>query len=306
MFLRAPCKINLTLDVFDKEQCANGYHRLDSLVVPFGEPADELHIRIEPTSEETSITITCNDSYIPVDNRNLAYRAAHAYLTYIDKSFRVEIELQKRIPAEAGLGGGSSDAAAVLRALNTFFNYTIDRSELTAMAARLGSDVPLFLAEKPVRMRGIGEIIEPLDFQLSPLWGILLHPGTGVSTAHAYALIDTVSNRQPGTSTERLLSHLHDNKQTSISFAEFLATYLSNDFESVILATYPSVAKAYEMIISAGALRALLCGSGSAVFGLARDFQHANELAETLAIHFSFTRIVSSASPNTFLIKKLQ
>ncbi|CAF0918057.1 unnamed protein product [Rotaria sp. Silwood1] len=276
MFLCAPCKINLTLDVFDKKERTDGYHNLDSLVVPLGELADELHIHIEPASDRTSIILTCNDSYVPVDNRNLAYRAAEAYLANIDKSFHIQIDLYKRIPAEAGLGGGSSDAAAVLRALNAYFNQAVDQSVLTVMAARLGSDVPLFLAEKPVRMRGCGDIIESLDFELPVFWGVIVHPGTRVSTAHAYALLDAVPNRQSGTSTERLLSRLSDKKDMSSNISELLATSLSNDFESVVFVAYPNVARAYEMIISAGALRALLCGSGSAIFGLARDLQHAN------------------------------
>jgi 4-diphosphocytidyl-2-C-methyl-D-erythritol kinase len=304
MFLRAPCKINLTLDVFDKKERTDGYHNLDSLVVPFSEPADELRIQIEPASDKTCIILKCNDSHLPVDNRNLVYRAADAYLTHIDKPFRIEIDLYKRVPTEAGLGGGSSDAAAVLRALNVYFNQAIDQSTLTVMAARLGSDVPLFLAEKPVRMRGCGEIIEPLDFELPVIWGVLVHPGTGVSTARAYSLLDAVSNRQPGTSTEQLLSRLCDKKNTSMNVNELLATGVSNDFESVVLAAYPNVAKAYEMIVNAGALRALLCGSGSAVFGLAQDIQHAQQLVDTLAGHFSFVMIVSSASVDIFHIKQ--
>ncbi|CAF0934436.1 unnamed protein product [Rotaria sordida] len=212
---------------------------------------------MKPASERTSIIITCNDSHLPVDNRNLAYRAADAYLPYINKPFHVKIDLYKHIPTEAGLGGGSSDATAVLRALNTYFNQAVDRSALTLMAARLSSDVPLFLAEKTVR--------------------VIVPPVTGVSTARAYALLDAMPNRQPGTSTERLLSHLRHKKQTSMNVSELLAMGLSNDFESVVLVAYPDVARAYEMIVSAGALRALLCGSGSAIFGLARDLQHAND-----------------------------
>lgn len=302
MFLRAPCKINLTLDVFDKKERADGYHNLDSLVVPFSEPADELRIHIEPASDKTNIILICNDLHLPVDNRNLAYRAAEAYLTHIDKPFRIEIDLYKRVPSEAGLGGGSSDAAAVLRALNDYFNQIVDRSTLIVMAARLDSDVPLFLAEKPVRMRGCGEIIEPLDFELPVIYGILVHPETGVSTPRAYALLDAVSNRQVGSSTEQLLSRLRDKKENSMNVTELLAEGVSNDFESVVLTTYPNVAKAYEMIVSAGALRALLCGSGSAVFGLARNIQHAKQLVDILTVHFSFVTIVSSAFDDVFLI----
>jgi 4-diphosphocytidyl-2-C-methyl-D-erythritol kinase len=304
MFLRAPCKINLTLDVFDKKERTDGYHNLDSLVVPFGEPADELRIHIEPTADGIFILLTCNDPHLPTDNRNLAYRAADAYLTHINKPFRIEIDLYKRVPAEAGLAGGSSDAAAVLRALNTYFNQAVDRSTLAMMAARLGADVPLFLAEKPVRMRGCGEIITPLDFELPVFWGVLVHPGTGVSTAHAYSLLDAMPNRQPGASTEHLLSRLRDKKETSMNISDLLATGVSNDFECVVLAAYPNVAKAYERIVTAGALRALLCGSGSAVFGLARDSEHARQLVDILTVHFPFVTLVSSASDDAFLIKQ--
>ncbi|CAF5184799.1 unnamed protein product, partial [Rotaria magnacalcarata] len=215
------------------------------------------------------------------------------------------IDLYKRIPTEAGLGGGSSDAAAVLRALNNYFNQKVEPLELTAMAAHIGSDVPLFLAEKPVRVRGRGEIIESLDFELPVFWGILVHPGIGVSTPHAYAALDAVPNRQPGTSTERLLSRLCDKKEIPINISELLATGLSNDFEPVVLTTYPDIAKAHEIIVSAGALRTLLCGSGSAIFGLARDLQHTNQLVDILTVNFSSIMIVSSSYPDAFNIKQI-
>lgn len=305
MFLRAPCKINLTLDVFDKKERTDGYHNLDSLVLPLGAPADELRIHIESTTGETVISITCNDPQLPTDNRNLAHRAAHAYLTHVGKAMRITIDLNKHVPAEAGLGGGSSDAAAVLRALNVYFNQLVDGPTLTMLAARLGADVPLFLAEKPVRMRGLGDIVEPLDFVLPTVWGVLVHPGTGVSTAHAYALLDALPNRKTGTSTEQLLSRLRARKEDATSMNEVLAQGVSNDFESVVLAAYPDVAKAYDLVEKAGALRALLCGSGSAVFGLARDIQHARQLVDTLTGHFPYVIVVSSASDEIFLIKRL-
>lgn len=305
MFVHAPCKINITLDVFDKKERMDGYHNLDSIVIPFGEPADELRIRIEPASERNSIVLTCDDPRLPLDNRNLAYRAAEIYLAQLDKPFRIEIDLKKRVPSEAGLGGGSSDAAAVLRVLNTYFNDRLDRSTMITLAARLGGDVPLFLAEKPVRMRGCGDILEPLDFELPAFWGVLVHPGTGVSTARAYALLDAIANRQVGTSTEKLLSRLHDDQRNPIHINELLTSSMSNDFESVILSAYPDVAKVSEMILSAGALRALLCGSGSAVFGLAHDMQHAKQLVDTLTVQFPFVTLVSNTSSTTFQIEQL-
>ncbi|CAF0883264.1 unnamed protein product [Adineta ricciae] len=302
MFLRAPCKVNLTLDVFNKKEHTDVYHNLDSLVVLFGQPADELRIYIEPTNNKTSITLLCSDSRLPNDNRNLAYRAADVYLKHIDEPFHVKIELDKHIPAEAGLGGGSSDAAAVLRALNIYFNHRIDQTTLMAMAARLGSDVSSFLAEKPVRMRGYGDVIETLHCELPSLYGVVVRPNTGVSTAHAYALLDAIPNRQPGSSTEQLLSCIRADKDSSIDIVTLLAKKLSNDFESVIFAAYPTIAEAYDMVLSAGALRALLCGSGSAVFGLARNSQHAEQLVNQLAPHFPFVTNVSTATLETFTI----
>ncbi|CAF1174777.1 unnamed protein product [Adineta steineri] len=145
MFLYAPCESNLTLDVFDKKERTDDYHNLDSFVVPFGEPIDELRIYIKPVIGKASIILKCNDSHLSVDHRNLAYRAAGAYLAHLDKPFLIKIDLYKRIPAEAGLGGGSIDAAVVLCAFNTYFNQAIDRTILMAIAAHLGSSVSLFL-----------------------------------------------------------------------------------------------------------------------------------------------------------------
>lgn len=166
MILRAPCKINLTLDIFDKSERIDGYHNLDSIVLPLNEPADELRIRIEPTADQNSIKLTCNHPDLPLDGLNLAYRAAEAYLTHIGATYHIEIDLHKAIPMEAGLGGGSSGAAAVLRGLNAYFKQIVEESALIKLASRLGVDVPLFLIDKPVRMRGFGEIIELLDVDL--------------------------------------------------------------------------------------------------------------------------------------------
>ena len=154
-------------------------------------------------------------------------------------------------------------------------------------------------------MRGCGEILVPLDFELPEFWGVVVHPGTGVSTVRAYFLLDSIANRQPGNSTEQLISRLRDKKETSLNICEVLATGVSNDFESVILQAYPDVSKTYQMIVKAGALRALLCGSGSAVFGLARDNQHAKQLCDNLVGQFPFVTIVSNASTDAFHIKQL-
>ena len=305
MILRAPCKLNLTLDVFDKNQRTDGYHNLDSLVLPLSEPADELHIRVEPASEHGSIRLTCNDLSLPLDSGNLAYRAADRYLSFVGKECHVSIDLIKSIPMQAGLGGGSSDAAAVLRALNDYFHQLVERPALIAMASRLGADVALFLAEGPVRISGYGEVIEPIDLDLPTICGVLVHPGTGVSTPQAYGLLDAIPCRQAGTSTRELLAVLQQRAAAAdMDVTDLLSIHMSNDFESAILPTHPDVARAYAMMVNAGAMRSLLCGSGSAVFGLARSREHAVQLFETLNEHFPFVTIVTSASKDSFQIQR--
>src|SRR5262249_27920258 len=164
---------------------------------------------------------------------------------------------------QAGLGGGSSDAAAVLRALAELYPGVAAPEALAELGAEIGSDVPLFLAGSSlVRMRGRGEVVEPLALPLPPLYGVLVQPDIGVATADAYGLLDAMEDRRPGGATPSLLAALREGTET----ADDLAGFLANDFETVVLAHYPEVAAAYRAVREAGALRALLCGSGSAVF----------------------------------------
>ena len=296
MLFRAPCKINLTLDVFDKNQRADGYHNLDSFVLIFNEPNDELDIDIDDSANSCcSIDLKCNDSTLPVDHQNLAYRAADAYLKRTNKLCRIKIELKKSIPKEAGLGGGSSDAAAILLALNIHFGELLNQSEMIQLGARLGADVPLFLIKKPLRMRGIGELITTFDFEITDIWGVLIQPDIGVSTSCAYALLDQISNRSCGNSTETLLTSLLelqlDSRKTMV---DILKQHMANDFEAAIFPAYPEIANAYQILIDAGVVRALLCGSGSCLFGLARNKEHAVMLHDKLLDFFSFVKVVTN------------
>ena len=201
------------------------------------------------------------------------------------------------------------EEAAVLRGLNDYFHQLVERPALIDMASRLGADVALFLAEGRVRISGYGDVIEPIDLDLPAICGILVHPGTGVSTPPAYALLDAISHRQARTSTRQLLAVLQQRVSAAAGAAkmdmtELLSMYMSNDFESAILPTHPDVARAHAMTVDAGAVRVLLCGSGSAVFGLARSREHAVQLFETLNAHFPFVTIATSASKDSFRIQR--
>jgi 4-diphosphocytidyl-2-C-methyl-D-erythritol kinase len=283
----APCKVNLTLDVGPRR--ADGYHDLDSVVATFS-PADELTVRVRPGPR--GVTLTCDDPSLPTDARNLVYRAARAFLAHFacDEAVEITVHLAKRIPAQAGLGGGSSDAAATLRALDRLFPQAATPDALLDIAAGIGSDVPLFLgpSDGGARLRGRGERIAPLPVALPALHGVLLRPGVGVPTGPAYALLDALPGRQPGDATGRLLAAL----QAGGGLAG-LGAAMGNDFEAAVLPAFPPVAEAHRAAQEAGALRALLCGSGSAVFVLARDRDHARSLAKALHGRFPWVKLAT-------------
>lgn len=273
MDIFAPCKVNLTLDVFAPR--ADGFHDLDSLVMKFT-PEDALTVEWENVPGESGVFLTCDDPALPTDERNLAFRAARDFLAAFEIPGTVRIHLWKRVPYQAGLGSASSDAGAVLRSLADILCN--DAEKLHRVAAAIGSDVPLFLAGQPVRMRGRGELVEALYLPLPQLHGVLVKPHVGVPTPTAYKLLDALPGRVPGARTQNLLSVL----QSTPNDLAAVAGALGNDFEAAILPAFPEVQTAHRALTDAGAIRALLCGSGSACFGLAESHEHAGAIAERL------------------------
>lgn len=173
----APAKINLSLRVLGKR--ADGFHELETLMAPLT-LADELTFL-----PRRAFQFACSDPTLPVDDSNLAVRAAHLFHQRTGHPIDVRIELEKRIPHGAGLGGGSSDAAAVLLGLDELYNLGLSREDLAAMAAELGSDVPFFIYQSPAWCRGRGEIVEPTVLpQALPI--LLLKPAFPVPTPDAY------------------------------------------------------------------------------------------------------------------------
>lgn len=285
--LPAPCKVNLTLDVFPPRP--DGYHDLDSIVAVAEGPADQIKVSIRPGVRR--ILFICKDKSLPKDDSNLAVRAARLFLEeYLpEMDATVYIKLEKFLPVQAGMGGGSSDAATVLRTMALLFEGQV-AADLPPLAARIGSDVSLFLIGGRVRMRGRGEIVEAVSGSLPqhPLYGVIIKPAVGVPTGPAYALLDGLPKRQPGNATSRLLSLLK-----SGAGVEEIGAAMGNDFEAAILSHYPEVAEVHQAIQKAGAVRALLCGSGAAVFGLARNRDHARELIKNLCGRFPYVKLAT-------------
>lgn len=282
--LPAPCKLNLTLDVGLRR--ADGYHDIDSIVVQLS-PADEVTVHLRPGAGNVRLIAkdkrpdALTDPPLPRGAENLAHAAGRLALDALlpDAPIDAWITLVKRIPVQSGLGAGSSDAATVLKAIGDAAG--VGREALLPLAAELGSDVALFLFDGPVRMRGRGEIVEPSSIELPTLHGVVVRPAPGVPTGPAYAALDALPNRTPGDATERLLRQ------------GFSPDALANDFHA-IMDGFPAVAGAMEAVRTAGARAVQLCGSGSAVFGLADDATHATALVRQLAGGFPWLKRVES------------
>jgi 4-diphosphocytidyl-2-C-methyl-D-erythritol kinase len=265
MTIACPAKINLTLEVLDRHD--DGYHALRSVMVPL-QLADTLHV--EPAEH---FTFSCNDPGLDNDD-NLAARAARA----LDPLAPVRIVLEKRIPSQAGLGGGSSDAAGVMRAAMEGAFGRRFQIDWLALARSLGSDVPFFLTESGALVEGTGERVTAVG--ALPAWHVLIvKPPASISTAQAYAQLD----REPRPSRPR-------NTSVSLRAVEALqrgdfqavAGMLCNDFHAVIADSTPEVALAIDALTRAGATSVLLAGSGSAVFALERDARTIGAIVERL------------------------
>lgn len=259
--LLAPAKVNLALRVVGRRD--DGYHDIDSIFVPVG-VHDEVEIEWSPGA--AAVELACDDPALPRGAGNIAWQAAETFLEASRARGRVRVSLRKRIPAGAGLGGGSSDAAAVLRLLAHIAGDP-PGAPLAALAKRLGADVPFFLECRPARVRGIGDVIEPLaDFR--PLWLAIVFPGFPVVTRWAYERLDQSLTARGAVDTIRGFGAVGGK-----------VDYGSNDFEEVVGERYPSIVELKHALLEAGAASAGLSGSGSAVFGVFEDERAARRAA---------------------------
>lgn len=243
-------KINIGLNIVRKRP--DGYHDIESLFCPIP-LLDELRI-------ERSESFSFKLSGIELDG-NLSDNLVVKAYRLMDQQFHlppVAIRLEKKIPVGAGLGGGSSDAAFMLRGLNELFNLNCDDLYLAQMAAQLGSDCPFFIYNRPMMATGRGEILKPYELALGDVWILLVKPAVFVSTAQAYrGVVPSV----PSESLEKVL-------QNNISDWRSL---LKNDFEENIFPLFPEIAAIKEQLYHMGSIYASMSGSGSAVYGLFRE-----------------------------------
>lgn len=258
--LRAPAKVNLGLAVGPRRP--DGFHDLVTVMVPL-----ELHDNLRVSLASDGIDVTCNHPAVPAGPANITHRAAAAFFAAARIGTGCRIRIEKRIPIGGGLGGGSSNAATVLAALNRLHGRPLSARRLRRVAAELGSDVPFFLGQGAQAARGRGERLRPI--RLPRLDLVLCIPGHGVPTAWAYAALDRQRARRPALTSFRLSPKMLG---AALRRAELdkVAVLVRNDFEPVIFRKYPALARARELLLRHGAYAAALSGSGSTVYGLVR------------------------------------
>jgi 4-diphosphocytidyl-2-C-methyl-D-erythritol kinase len=286
----SPCKVNLVLNILGRRP--DGFHELETLLLPVP-LCDELVIE----SAGERIALTCSNPEIPTDGSNLIVRAAEAFREATGSHPGLRIHLEKRVPMAAGLGGGSSNAAQTLLALNELADQPLEQAKLASIAAALGSDVPFFLQPGPAIGTGRGERLQgvpPLK-ALEGLHLLLIHPGFGVSTPWAYrhlAEFPEARSGRPGRAAE-VAKRLHSGDR-----AGGLAG-LFNSLETPVFDKYPILQLYQEFLREHGALATMMSGSGSTTFAFFDNAETAEAARRAFLGHFGkicWTAIVPAAA----------
>jgi 4-diphosphocytidyl-2-C-methyl-D-erythritol kinase len=282
--LLAPAKINVALHVLGR--LANGYHELDSIFLPL-DLADEIELRVE-VCDHAEVLCHCPGQEALEGPENLAARAATDFLRWRKVHARVELTLIKKIWIAAGLGGGSSDAAAVLRGLATV--WPVDPLSLLRLAQRLGADVPYFLRPHPARVQGLGERITPLPHV--PAFALVLaNPGQPLSTASVYQRLGLAPGQETGTPPLSLVAPL--------ATIEELLPLLKNDLSRPAIELLPEVQEMLTALRLAGASGVGMSGSGPSVFGVfpsrLEAYNASQVLAQTSTFHTLITETLASS-----------
>jgi 4-diphosphocytidyl-2-C-methyl-D-erythritol kinase len=280
----SPCKVNFILNILGKR--ADGFHELETVMHPVN-VCDELSF----ARGGSGVQLTCNNPELPVDSRNLVFRAATAFLRQAKITDGVKLHLEKKIPMAAGLGGGSGNAATTLLGLNELFGKPLNAAELQTLAATLGSDVPFFLQTRPALATGRGEHVESLE-PFACLRGaaiLLVHPGFGISTPWAYKeLVRFPSALNGGRGRAKKLITALRGSDLAAAGREFY-----NSLEAPALEKYPVLALYQEFFREQDAAVSLMSGSGSTTFAIFENQAAAEAAIEPFEAKFGSTGWIS-------------
>lgn len=270
---QAYAKINLYLDVTGKRP--DGYHEIESVMQQIS-LHDTVSITKNEFTGENRITVTCTDERIPTDSRNIVYKCAEAFFkAYSITEYDISIHIVKRIPSEAGMGGGSSDGAAVLKLLNQAYEVGASLEKLCEIGGKIGADIPFCVIGKTCICRGIGEILSPVEMPFLPFGIVIAFPGNGVSTPEAYRLLDSAADDKSIHKISDVLLPMRGG---------FTPFDLYNSFERAIFPVHEKAAYLKNRFYELGALTSLMSGSGPTVYGLFEDqekFAYAAEMLES-------------------------
>ena len=290
-------KINIGLQIVGRRE--DGYHNLQTFFYPVGlyagTPVNPVSfcdiLEIRETSENKTgdekfrINFSGRELNCPME-KNLVYKASKLYFdTYVEDSFRAEIYLEKHLPDQAGMGGGSADAGFTLRLLRDLHaefvkhnvegskkdKLTVSDDELCRLALKLGADCPFFIYNRPAFATGIGEKLQPIDLDLSGLWLLVVKPNVSISTREAFAGVS------PAQSDVDLRTIRRDN------ISEW-KQFVKNDFEASFFAKYPEMAEIKSMFYDKGALYASMTGSGSCFYAIFEKFEKAYKASKDFEV----------------------
>ncbi len=260
-----PAKINLRLEILGRRP--DGYHDIFSVMQQI-----DLCDRIEFHPDNNGVHLCCEGADLPELEGNLVYEAARLLAEKASKIRGVDINLQKRIPLAAGLGGGSSDAAAVLKVLNKLWGIELPLAELMRLGLRLGADVPFFLFGPEALASGKGEVLQPLPVPLPSWIYVLVNPKFPVSTTWAYqSLKMELTTPKTGINIKKIFENIFP-----------VERWLFNDLEASVTLKYPVIQIIKETLMHLGAEGALMSGSGPTVFGVFASQESALRAAEVI------------------------
>jgi len=275
---RSGCKINLLLNILHRRP--DGFHELETVLQPV-----PLFDELEFTRTDRALELTCDQPGLPCDGSNLVVRAARSFQEATGISVGVHLHLRKRVPMEAGLGGGSGNAATTLLGLNELFDLPLRTDQLSLLAARLGSDVPFFLQSGPALATGRGEVVDPVAGfrRLRGLFLVLLHPGFGISTPWAYQTLANFPadlNGRAGRARELIGTLEADDDSRA------WGRHLYNSLEAPAFWKFPVLQLYVAAFKELGSVGALMSGSGSTVFAWFESQSQAEQAIETLRTRF--------------------
>jgi 4-diphosphocytidyl-2-C-methyl-D-erythritol kinase len=263
----SPAKVNLILQVLHKRD--DGFHEIRSLVQGVG-LSDVVRIQLDPGG---AVTLTCDDPGLPRDNRNLVIQACEALTEHVHTQRGATIHLTKRIPIASGLGGGSGNAAVTLLALNKLWNLGLSSQELASVGARIGSDVPLFLAMPSANVSGRGELVESVNMRWSG-WVVLVFAGCEVSTPDVYSAWSS-SDRSADDSSR--IGAMID-----AASAREVADLCINELEPAVFRVAPKVLALRDAVLGYSHRPVHVSGAGQTVFALFDDQDEAEKLRNRL------------------------